>query len=144
MSSEKIDQLFGYVQERCLWQFFSRSWDRQENIDGIVKTATEMLTGEAIQIESPMDRLFYADAKIMVSDFRERFPWIQETGHDQSATYGPPQGEADRIHHHQVAQSRTQPFALLSGEAGPVRAGSNQFERVPIMGCEVFNKERPA
>jgi nitrogenase delta subunit len=83
MSTEKIDQLFGYVQERCLWQFFSRSWDRKENIDGIVKTATEMLTGEAIKIESPMDRLFYADAKIMVSDFRERFPWIKETGPDQ-------------------------------------------------------------
>jgi len=80
MNTEKLDDLFGYVQERCLWQFFSRSWDRQENIDGIMKTATDMLTGKDLQLESPMDRLFYADAKIMVNDFKERFPWIQETG----------------------------------------------------------------
>ncbi|MDR3518141.1 MAG: V-containing nitrogenase subunit delta [Azospirillaceae bacterium] len=76
MSSDKIDQLFDYVQERCLWQFFSRSWDRQENIDGIIRTATDLLTGVDPKRDQPMDRLFYADAKIMVADFRERFPWI--------------------------------------------------------------------
>ena len=27
---------------------------------------------------TPMDKLFYADAKAMVTDFRERFPWIDE------------------------------------------------------------------
>lgn len=80
MTSEKLDQLFGYVQERCLWQFFSRSWDRQENIDGILKTATDLLTGKEVKLETPMDRLFYADAKIMVADFRHRFPWIEEAG----------------------------------------------------------------
>jgi vanadium nitrogenase delta subunit len=80
MSTEKIDQLFGYVQERCLWQFFSRSWDRQENIDGIIQTATDLLTGEPPQRETPMQKLFYADARIMVADFKERFPWVEETG----------------------------------------------------------------
>lgn len=80
MNTEKVDQLFGYVQERCLWQFHSRSWDRQENIDGVMKTATDILTGKAPQLETPMERLFYADAKIMVSDFKERFPWIEDAG----------------------------------------------------------------
>ncbi len=83
MSTEKIDQLFGYVQERCLWQFFSRSWDRQENIDGIMKTAVDLLSGKPVKPETPMDRLFYADAKVMVTDFRERFPWIAEVGPDE-------------------------------------------------------------
>ncbi|GEO80027.1 V-containing nitrogenase subunit delta [Pararhodospirillum oryzae] len=80
MNTEKLDQLFTYVQERCLWQFFSRSWDRQENIDGVLNTATDMLTGKELNLETPMDRLFYADAKILVADIRQRFPWIEDTG----------------------------------------------------------------
>ncbi len=80
MNSEKVDQLLGYVQERCLWQFFSRSWDRQENLDGILKAASDLLTGKDPARETPMERLFYADAKIMVQDFKERFPWLEEAG----------------------------------------------------------------
>lgn len=72
----KIDQLFDYCQERCLWQFFSRSWDREENIDGILGAATAILAGEEPRKNTPMNKLFYADAKIMVADFRSRFPWI--------------------------------------------------------------------
>ncbi|CAH2598871.1 Nitrogenase vanadium-iron protein delta chain [Rhodovastum atsumiense] len=81
--SSKLDELFGYVQERCLWQFFSRTWDRQENIDGILATATDLLAGQPPRLETPMDRLFYADAKIMVADFRTRFPWFNETPPDE-------------------------------------------------------------
>jgi vanadium nitrogenase delta subunit len=80
MTAAKVDQLLGYVQERCLWQFFSRAWDRQENLDGIMKTATDLLTGKPPARETPMERLFYADAKIMVADFKERFPWIEQEG----------------------------------------------------------------
>lgn len=83
MSTEKIDQLFGYVQERCLWQFFSRSWDRQENIDGILEAATAMLSGKEPKKETPMDRLFYADALTMVHDFKARFPWIVEAAPEE-------------------------------------------------------------
>ena len=78
MSQQQINQLFDYVQERCLWQFTSRSWDRKENIEGIVSAATDMLHGKSLGRHTPMDKLFYADAKAMVADFRERFPWINE------------------------------------------------------------------
>jgi len=77
---DKLDDLYGYVQERCLWQFFSRSWDRQENIDGVLDKAEAMLTGKEPGRETPMDKLFCADALIMVRDFKERFPWIRESG----------------------------------------------------------------
>lgn len=77
--SQKLDELYGYVEERCLWQFFSRTWDRQENIDGVLGQAEKLLTGEAPVRDTPMDRLFYADAKIMVSDFQTRFPWLSES-----------------------------------------------------------------
>ena len=39
---QNITQLYNYVQERCLWQFFSRSWDRKENIDGIMAQAKKL------------------------------------------------------------------------------------------------------
>lgn len=77
---DKLEDLFGYVEERCLWQFFSRTWDREENIAGVLGQAEALLSGKEPTRTTPMDKLFYADAKIMVSDFRERFPWIKESG----------------------------------------------------------------
>ncbi|TCJ18710.1 V-containing nitrogenase subunit delta [Parasulfuritortus cantonensis] len=81
--NSKVDDLYGYVQERCLWQFFSRAWDRQENIDGVMSKAEDMLTGREPSRETPTDRLHCADALIMVHDFKERFPWIRESGPDE-------------------------------------------------------------
>ena len=83
MSAEQIDQLYNYCQERYLWQFFSRSWDRKENIEGIIATATSLLNGEPVKLDTPMEKLFYADAKIMVADFKERFPWIVDRTPDE-------------------------------------------------------------
>ena len=103
MTTEKVDQLFGYVQERCLWQFFSRTWDRKENLDGIMKTATDLLTGAPPKRETPMDKLFYADAKIMVADFKERFPWIKDTAPAEIATLM--QGLKDRVEEISITKS---------------------------------------
>jgi vanadium nitrogenase delta subunit len=83
MSTDQIDQLYNYCQERYLWQFFSRTWDRQENLDGIFATAGSLFNGEAVARDTPMQKLFYADAKIMVSDFKERFPWIAKCTPDE-------------------------------------------------------------
>ncbi len=76
--NEKIEQLVGYIQQRCLWQFFSRSWDREENIEGILTKAGQIFAGEEPSLETNMDRCFYADARILVADFRTEFPWIRE------------------------------------------------------------------
>ncbi len=80
MLEDKLDDLYDYVQERCLWQFFSRTWDRQENIDGVLDQAAKLLTGQTPDRESPMAKLFYSDAVIMVKDLKERYPWIKESG----------------------------------------------------------------
>lgn len=80
---ERINQLFVYVQERCLWQFFSRSWDREENIDGILTKAGEIFAGQAPKDDTPADRCNLADAKVLVSDFRSRFPWIKEASSEE-------------------------------------------------------------
>lgn len=76
MSADQIEELFGYIQERCLWQFFSRSWDRQENIDGVLDAAAVLLADGTPARETPMQKLFYADAAILVRHLRERFPWL--------------------------------------------------------------------
>lgn len=78
MLEGKIDDLYGYVQERCLWQFFSRTWDRHENINGVLDVAQALLTGKEPARDKPQEKLFYVDAKAMVDDFRARFPWIQQ------------------------------------------------------------------
>ena len=82
---EKAEQLVGYIQERCLWQFFSRSWDREDNIKGIMSKALEMLTGEKSSLETSADKCYHADAKIMVADFKSKFPWFKETPREEFA-----------------------------------------------------------
>jgi V-containing nitrogenase delta subunit len=81
--SDKVDDLFGYVQERCLWQFYSRSWDRTENIDGILAQATGMFIGKALETPTPQDRYFMAEAKIMVADCLSRFPWLKSASEQE-------------------------------------------------------------
>jgi len=81
--TDKVDDLYSYVQERCLWHFSSRAWDRQENIDGVLAKAGDMLTGREPVLESPNDRLQFAEAKSMVDDFRERFPWLRDAGDEE-------------------------------------------------------------
>lgn len=74
---QHINELFTYVQERCLWQFFSRTWDREQNISGILGMAEQMLSGEDCQADNPADRCNLADAKVLVADWRSHFPWIK-------------------------------------------------------------------
>ncbi len=77
MTTEKLDQLFAYVEERCLWQFSSRTWDREENIDGVIAAAACLLTGEKPRLETGAERLFYAEARTMAHDLKERCSWIE-------------------------------------------------------------------
>lgn len=78
--ASQVDELFDYVQERCLWQFHSRTKDRADNIDGVINMAIELLAGRVPVAKTPADRCYVADAKVMVADFRSRFPWIGEAG----------------------------------------------------------------
>ncbi|TWH76155.1 V-nitrogenase VFe protein subunit VnfG [Azomonas agilis] len=75
MSQSHLDALYDYVQERCLWQFFSRSWDREENIEGVLNQVVRLWSGEEPLRGTPQERLFYADALPIVSDIKGRFDW---------------------------------------------------------------------
>jgi len=78
----RIDEIFNYVQERYLWQFFSRTWDREENINSIISLAEKIFLGVSYTSETPAERCFEADAKVLVTDFRRSFPWINEVDGD--------------------------------------------------------------
>lgn len=73
---DKIDALTTHIQERCLWQFFSRAWDREENIEGILTNAEKILCDEHAVLETQADKCYYADARILVSDFKRLYPWV--------------------------------------------------------------------
>lgn len=77
------EEIVAFIQERCLWQFFSRSWDREENIEGIVDLLGKIIKKEHIRLETPADRCFYADAKILAGQLQERCPWIAELPFEQ-------------------------------------------------------------
>lgn len=76
---KKIDDIYTYVQERCLWQFFSRTWDRQENIDRTIAYATDLFSGRTPEPATAMDKCHLVDAKQLVADCRERFSWVALT-----------------------------------------------------------------
>jgi V-containing nitrogenase delta subunit len=80
--SAKPEEVVAFIQERCLWQFFSRSWDREENIQGIIDLLGKIVKGEHISLETPADRCFYADAKILAGQLEERCPWISQISAD--------------------------------------------------------------
>ena len=74
--NDKIDQITDYIQERCLWQFFSRTWDREENIEGILTKTSKILCGEKTVVETPSEKNHYADALVLAADIKRLFPWV--------------------------------------------------------------------
>jgi vanadium nitrogenase delta subunit len=83
--NEKVRQLYDYVQERCLWQFYSRAWDREANISNITRMAGEIISGRTPKLETLMDHQFYADAKELASGLKQRHAWVAAATPDEVA-----------------------------------------------------------
>jgi len=75
---DRVVELVSFIQERYLWQFAPRTWDREENINGILNQASQLLTGKKVLPESPKEKCFYADAKFFVNEIKNKFSWINE------------------------------------------------------------------
>nr|MDZ8016429.1 nitrogenase vanadium-iron protein, alpha chain [Nostoc sp. ZfuVER08] len=75
---ERTEEVTSLIQQRCLWQFHSRSWDREENINGVLGLTAKILTGEQVVLETLIDRAFYADAKLLVIDLEKKFQWLSK------------------------------------------------------------------
>ncbi|AIQ12505.1 MULTISPECIES: Fe-only/vanadium nitrogenase subunit delta [Paenibacillus] len=81
--SDKVEQLTKFIQEKCLWQFLSRTWDREEAISGVIKMIETLQTGGQPVIETPIDKCHYADAKVLLTDINKAFSWFGELKADQ-------------------------------------------------------------
>ncbi len=76
---EKAMELYNFIQGRYLWQFYSRTWDREENINEILKIFSSIITGEQpVAPESSKDKAFYAEAKVVANETGKQFPWLHE------------------------------------------------------------------
>jgi hypothetical protein len=67
-------KLLEYFQKNTLWQFFSRDWDREENLNGMFDALSKLVRKEPLPRETPMEKVFYADAVVLIPEIAERVP----------------------------------------------------------------------
>lgn len=79
-TKSKVEQLVNYIMKHCLWQFHSRSWDRERQNREILTWAETILCGDSTVPEDRLDRCHWVDAKVLADSYREHFPWITKLG----------------------------------------------------------------
>ncbi|MGD8399987.1 MAG: Fe-only/vanadium nitrogenase subunit delta [Bacillota bacterium] len=73
---EQTLTLYSFIQERYLWQYYSRTWDREENIHHIMDEFVKILSGVTTVGASPKERYFYAEAATVAAETKRKFPWL--------------------------------------------------------------------
>lgn len=73
---DKVEQLVDYIMKKCLWQFHSRSWDREKQNEGILIKTMQILCEEPVEKETPADRCYWVDAVCLADAFKSRYPWL--------------------------------------------------------------------
>ncbi|OPX43394.1 nitrogenase vanadium-iron protein delta chain [Ruminiclostridium hungatei] len=77
--ADKVAELYKFFQQRYLWQFYSRAWDRDENINGILDKLPVIFSGGQPEVADTLkDRAFYAEARIVAMEVTERYPWVKD------------------------------------------------------------------
>lgn len=76
--------LYRFIQERYLWQFYSRTWDRDENIREILGKAERLLAKDEVALgDTAKDKAFYAEAKMVALELGKKFSWLHELDRPQ-------------------------------------------------------------
>ncbi|MDD2270667.1 MAG: Fe-only nitrogenase subunit delta [Desulfuromonadaceae bacterium] len=75
---DRIAQLEDYIMKHCLWQFHSRTWDRERQNEGVLGAATKILCDEPVANETREDRCYWVDAVCLAEAFENRYPWLHE------------------------------------------------------------------
>ncbi|HWR39360.1 MAG TPA: Fe-only nitrogenase subunit delta [Patescibacteria group bacterium] len=73
---EQIEPMVDYIMKNCLWQFHSRSWDREKQNAGILGKTTQLLCGEPVEKEDPVDKCYWVEAICLMEAFHSRCPWL--------------------------------------------------------------------
>lgn len=74
----QIEQLVDYIMKNSLWQFNSRSWDREAQNKGVLGKTSQLLCGEPVDLSTPNERCYWVDAVVLADAFRARFNWLNE------------------------------------------------------------------
>jgi hypothetical protein len=73
----QADEMVTFIQEHCLWQFFSRASDRESNINGVLPLAFKIITGEPYKCETPDERCHFANANRLAAQMKSSLPWLE-------------------------------------------------------------------
>lgn len=92
---DKIEQMVDYIMKKCLWQFHSRTWDRERQNREILTKATQILCDEPAAHETPEDRCYWVDAVSLADAYKSRFSWLSTMSKDEIKILM--QGLKDRI-----------------------------------------------
>ncbi|WP_019911711.1 Fe-only nitrogenase subunit delta [Paenibacillus sp. HW567] len=77
---ERVAELENYIMKKCLWQFHSRSWDREKQNEGVLTKTMQILCGEPVDKGTPADRCYWVDAVVLAEEYTKRFEWLAEMG----------------------------------------------------------------
>jgi Fe-only nitrogenase delta subunit len=64
--------------KHCLWQFHSRTWDRERQNREILTKAKEVLCHESVRPTDRLDRCHWVDAVVLAESYQKRYPWINK------------------------------------------------------------------
>ena len=76
LMKSRMAQLEDYIMKNCLWQFHSRSWDRKVQNEVILSKTLQILCGEPVAKETPLDKCHWVDAVVLAEEFTNRCPWL--------------------------------------------------------------------
>ena len=86
MMTNRIEQLTDYIMKRCLWQFQSRAWDRENQNAGILTKTKQLLCEEPVDIGTPADKCYWLDAFYLAKGFKRRFAWLATMDKEEIGT----------------------------------------------------------
>lgn len=76
LMKDRVAQLENYILKHCLWQFHSRTWDREKQNEGVLSKTTQILCNEPVAKETPEDRCYWVDAVVLAEEYKRRFLWL--------------------------------------------------------------------
>jgi nitrogenase delta subunit len=78
LNKERVELLLDVIMKKCLWQFHSRSWDRERQNENIIAKTTQLLCDEPVKSDTPEDKCYYVDAVYLADSYKSKFPWISD------------------------------------------------------------------
>lgn len=78
LTKNRIEQLVNYIMKHCLWQFHSRTWDRERQNREILTKAKQILCEEPVEPTDRLDRCHWVDAVVLAKAYREHYPWLNQ------------------------------------------------------------------